>query len=114
MKILIMGVSGSGKSSVGQALAKELALPFFDADDFHSSEAVTKMASGQPLNDADRQPWLERLAMLLANEDALVLACSALKSNTAISCAKVCQVCQAWVNYIPVICRAAFVLFCNV
>ncbi len=96
MKILIMGVSGSGKSSVGQALATELALPFFDADDFHSFEAVAKMASGQPLNDTDRQPWLKRLATLLASENTLVLSCSALKKqyrNTLCQAAPQLQIC---------------------
>lgn len=74
-----MGVSGCGKSLVGQRLATALALPFFDADDFHSAANVRKMAGGIPLTDADRQQWLDHLAGMIAGRDGLVLACSALK-----------------------------------
>ncbi len=78
-KYVIMGVSGCGKSSVGAALSKEIHIPFFDGDDFHPPENVQKMQSGQPLTDTDRQSWLEALAQLIREQDALILACSALK-----------------------------------
>ena len=78
-----MGVSGSGKSVVGQALARDLGWPFFDADDFHPPENVAKMAVGTPLTDADRWPWLDRLALEMGaidkRGDNAVLACSALR-----------------------------------
>lgn len=82
---LIMGVSGSGKSTIGQALSTRTHLPFFDADDFHPETNVAKMAAGQALNDDDRQPWLETLSALLKkqsqNGEGAVLACSALKAS---------------------------------
>jgi len=83
MIVALMGVCGSGKTAVGEALAKDLGWPFFDGDDFHPPDNVAKMASGTPLEDADRWPWLDRLAaeMRSFNDrggDA-VLACSALK-----------------------------------
>jgi gluconokinase len=78
--IVVMGVSGSGKTTVGLMLAHQLGVPFADADDFHTPAAKAKMAAGHPLNDDDRAPWLERLAQWLAEEsDGCVLACSALK-----------------------------------
>lgn len=76
-----MGVSGSGKTLVGQHLAQALGRTFFDADDFHSPENIRKMASGRPLLDPDRQTWLNDLAQLLQNERGCVLACSALKKS---------------------------------
>lgn len=83
MIVLIMGVAGAGKSSVGAALAKELGWTFIDADDYHSAANVAKMEAGVALNDADRQPWLESLAgvirQTLERGDSAVLACSALK-----------------------------------
>lgn len=80
-KIVVMGVSGSGKSLIGEQLASRLDIPFFDADDFHSPDNVRKMADGIPLSDADRAGWLEDLAELLRREPTLVLACSALKAS---------------------------------
>lgn len=78
--IIIMGVSGSGKTSIGRVLAKKLDWIFMDADDFHPSANVTKMASGQSLNDQDRQPWLIRLNQEInQNPRNIILACSALK-----------------------------------
>ncbi|MFN3663542.1 gluconokinase [Yoonia sp.] len=78
-KIIIMGVSGCGKTAVGKALAQRLDLPFVDADSLHSPENVAKMAAGRPLNDDDRAGWLVALADLIARRDNLVLACSALR-----------------------------------
>lgn len=83
--VIVMGVSGSGKSSVGQALAERLNCPFYDGDDFHPPENIIKMAAGIPLSDGDRRPWLERLQVLiethLSDEQTGVLACSALKKR---------------------------------
>ncbi|QDU72553.1 gluconokinase [Mucisphaera calidilacus] len=81
---VVMGVSGCGKSTIGKRLAQRLNLPFYDADDFHPQANRDKMAAGQPLNDHDRQPWLETLAHNIqswasAPEGGAVLACSALK-----------------------------------
>ena len=79
-KVVVMGVSGCGKSLIGSLLAERLEVPFFDADDFHSRANVAKMASGIPLTDADRSGWLDDLAELIRGESqGLVLACSALK-----------------------------------
>ena len=80
--IVVMGVSGCGKTTIGRALADQLGCPFFDADDFHPSENIEKMANGIPLTDADRTPWLSRLQALIHRNlagDGVVLACSALK-----------------------------------
>lgn len=74
-----MGVSGAGKSTVGRALAARLGIPFLDADEFHPPENVAKMASGTPLTDADRAPWLDVLNRRLVGMPDAVLACSALK-----------------------------------
>lgn len=81
MIIIVMGVCGSGKSTIGSDLASKLDLPFFDADDFHPKANVNKMANGQPLDDTDRLPWLEILANKLKDEQNTVLACSALKEK---------------------------------
>ena len=83
--VVIMGVSGSGKSTVGMALAAELGCPFFDGDDFHPPENVSKMSRGASLDDADRATWLARQAALLSDHlqrrEIAVLACSALKKR---------------------------------
>jgi gluconokinase len=80
---IIMGVAGSGKTTVGKALAEKLGWDFFDADNFHPPENIAKMAAGIPLNDSDRIPWLAALSdLLIATLKAgrhPVLACSALK-----------------------------------
>lgn len=83
--IVVMGVAGSGKTTVGQALAQHLGWDFYDADGFHPAENISKMASGIPLDDADRAPWLASLQALISaslKEDRpAVLACSALKES---------------------------------
>ena len=79
-----MGVSGSGKSTIGKLLSQELNLPFFDGDDFHPKENIEKMSSGQPLNDKDRQTWLEVLNSLAIKElkkSNCIIVCSALKQK---------------------------------
>ncbi len=85
MIIILMGVTGSGKTTAGRQLAASLGWEYFDADDFHSPANVEKMTSGVPLNDADRKPWLESLKHLiqerLASNQPAVLACSALKQS---------------------------------
>jgi gluconokinase len=81
LKIIVMGVSGCGKSTVGALLAQRLGVEFLDADEFHPPENVAKMASGAPLTDADRQPWLQRINAELRNRENAVLACSALKES---------------------------------
>ena len=83
MVIIIFGVSGAGKTTVGELLARELGWHFHEADDFHSPANIAKMRRGVPLTDDDRWPWLENLHELIkrcvaANESA-VLACSVLK-----------------------------------
>ena len=83
--IIVMGVAGSGKTTVGAALAAALGWRFVDADDHHSPGSVAKMARGEPLTDGDRWPWLDRLRAIidaaLAGGGGLVLACSALKAS---------------------------------
>jgi gluconokinase len=83
MIVVLMGVSGSGKTVVGEALAAALGWPFLDGDDYHPAGNVAKMALGTPLTDDDRWPWLDRLAAemraILARGGHAVLACSALK-----------------------------------
>ncbi|MDN7131716.1 gluconokinase [Halomonas sp. MC140] len=82
-RILVMGASGCGKSLIGENLGQALGATFIDGDDYHSPENVAKMASGTPLNDNDRQGWLDTLAALFANYQAqnetVVIACSGLK-----------------------------------
>jgi gluconokinase len=82
---IVMGVSGCGKTSIGKALAGRIGWDFYDADDFHPPENIAKMASGIPLTDADRAPWLAALHDLirtcLAEKRPGVLACSALKEH---------------------------------
>lgn len=83
MVILLMGVTGSGKTTIGKALAESLKWRFVDADDFHSPANVAKMRAGIPLDDADRAPWLaslhDAIAGWLQASTNVVLACSALK-----------------------------------
>lgn len=78
--LVVMGVSGSGKSTVGAALAQRLRVPFADADDFHPQANIDKMTAGHPLDDDDRYPWLEAIGVWLAEHvDGGVMSCSALK-----------------------------------
>lgn len=83
--IIVMGVSGSGKTSVGKELAQHLGWDFHDADDFHPPENVAKMANGIPLDDSDRAPWLAALHDLISStlkaDRRGILACSALKER---------------------------------
>jgi carbohydrate kinase (thermoresistant glucokinase family) len=83
MILVLMGVSGSGKTTVGLVLARELGWPYFDADDYHPAANVEKMRAGTPLDDTDRRPWLDRLNELLREHQArgqsVILGCSALK-----------------------------------
>lgn len=80
-RIVVMGVAGSGKTTVGQALAQRLGTDFVDADDAHPPVNIEKMAAGIPLNDADRRPWLLALRDRLTSSDAVVITCSALKGE---------------------------------
>lgn len=79
MRVVIMGVTGCGKSSVGARLAASLGWPFADADDFHPEANVASMAAGIPLTDADRWPWLDAVGEWMAEHPDGVVACSALK-----------------------------------
>ncbi len=81
LAVLVMGVSGSGKTTIGRLLAGRLGCAFLDADDFHPPENVAKMAAGRPLTDEDRAPWLDALADQLSRRERVVLACSALKAS---------------------------------
>ena len=85
MVILVMGVAGSGKTTIGQLLAKELGWSFIDADDVHPPANIKKMSAGQPLNDEDRAPWLaalrQRIEDCLARSENAVVTCSALKQR---------------------------------
>lgn len=84
MIILVTGVSGSGKTTIGQKLANHYQLPFYDADKFHPAANIEKMSNGIPLNDEDRMPWLQILAALLQRSiptGGAVLACSSLKES---------------------------------
>jgi len=83
MVVIIFGVSGAGKTTIGQLLAEELGWQFYEADDFHSQANIDKMHQGTPLTDEDRWPWLENLGELIrrcvAAAENAVLACSVLK-----------------------------------
>src|SRR5678815_855060 len=83
--LIVMGVAGSGKTSVSKGLAEHLGWDFYDADDFHPPENIAKMASGIPLDDLDRAPWLAALHDLISStlkpNKPGVLACSALKER---------------------------------
>jgi len=82
---ICIGVAGSGKTAVGEALAKQLGVSYFDADDFHTVANKNKMRSGSPLNDDDRKPWLERIAEEITKhiqeKSTVVFSCSGLKKR---------------------------------
>lgn len=80
-RIVVMGPSGSGKSLVGAALAARRGARFVDGDDLHPRANVAKMASGVPLDDADRAPWLDAVALVLVRQAPVVVACSALRRS---------------------------------
>jgi len=83
MIVILMGVSGCGKTTIGQVLSGKLGWPLLDADEFHSAASIEKMRNGIPLDDADRWPWLDRMNAALreceARNESVLLACSALK-----------------------------------
>ena len=79
MKIIVAGVSGSGKTTIGMLVAQRLGYQFADADAFHPPENIAKMSAGTPLTDEDRAGWLDTMGAYLAERDHVVLACSALK-----------------------------------
>ncbi len=79
LRLVIMGVAGCGKSTVGEALSRHLGVDYRDGDDLHTADAVAKMRSGIPLSDEDRWPWLERIAATLNDGAPLILGCSALR-----------------------------------
>ncbi len=79
LRLVIMGVSGCGKSSVGEALSQRLGIPYRDGDDLHPVANVEKMRAGQPLTDEDRWPWLDRVAAVLATQAPVIVGCSALR-----------------------------------
>lgn len=85
MIVVLMGVSGSGKTTVGKLLAEQLGWTFVEGDDYHPRSNVEKMSAGQPLTDDDRRPWLaalrERIDQARGSGENLVLACSALKHS---------------------------------
>ncbi|WP_208378980.1 gluconokinase [Cumulibacter soli] len=81
-RIVVMGVSGCGKSTIGEALGQLLGLPFADADDFHSAANIAKMTGGTSLTDVNRWPWLDAVGQWLGEHDSgAVVACSALRST---------------------------------
>ena len=89
--VIVIGVSGVGKSTIGQMLASQIDVPFIDADDYHPTSNIEKMKSGTPLNDDDRLPWLNALnarIRLASNGEGIVLACSALKETYRIILSK--------------------------
>ena len=83
--IILMGVSGTGKTTVGHAIAQQMGAKFIDGDDLHPRQNIVKMAASQPLDDNDRQPWLERIADVIFSleqkNESGVLVCSALKKR---------------------------------
>ncbi|MCF2871665.1 gluconokinase, GntK/IdnK-type [Octadecabacter sp. G9-8] len=81
VRVVVMGVAGSGKSTLGAALAEELGAAFVDADDLHSEDSITHMSAGKPLTDAMRWPWLDRCGAAMNDETDVVLACSALRRS---------------------------------
>lgn len=81
MICIVMGVSGSGKSTIGQLLSQKLGWPFYDGDDFHPPENIAKMRQGIPLTDDDRKSWLSTLRTLIELNQNAIIACSSLKES---------------------------------
>ena len=81
MRMVLMGVSGCGKSSVGAALSTALSIPYLDGDHLHPAANVAKMRAGTPLTDADRWPWLDRVAQVMADRSPVIIGCSALRRS---------------------------------
>lgn len=79
LRVVIMGVSGTGKTSLGLVLADRLGIPYLDGDDLHPAANVAKMAAGVPLTDDDRGPWLDRVASMLSDKAPVIIGCSALR-----------------------------------
>jgi len=85
MAIVLMGVSGCGKTRIGEALTQTMGWPFYDGDDYHPKANIDKMSQGMPLNDDDRQPWLEELHKIIREHldrgMDVIVSCSALKAK---------------------------------
>lgn len=99
--VIVMGVAGSGKSTVGRRLAKVLDVPFIEGDDFHAPEHLARMARGEALTGAERGPWLDRLAAELGRQrrDGAVLACSALtRASRKRLGAGLAELCWVWID----------------
>ena len=100
MLLVVCGVSGVGKTTIGRLLAEALKIPFYDADDFHPESNVDKMSNGIPLGDGDRRPWLDTLASHLSEwekEGGAVLACSALKERHRRTLGSRCREHMRWI-----------------
>ncbi len=100
MVLIVMGVSGCGKTTVGKLLSEALGVPFFDADDFHSEDMVEKMRKGFSLNDKDRDPWLTNLSDHIREWDrsgGAVLACSALKEQYRLQLSSIANERLIWI-----------------
>jgi gluconokinase len=81
MIVVLMGVSGSGKTTIGELVAKRMGWPFIEGDDYHPRENIAKMAAGIALNDSDRWPWLDALNRRIRGERDAIVTCSALKES---------------------------------
>ncbi|HYR32953.1 MAG TPA: gluconokinase [Burkholderiales bacterium] len=81
MIVVLMGVSGAGKTTIGELLAQRLGWRFIEGDDYHPRQNVAKMAAGIPLEDADRWPWLDALNAILRGQGDAIIACSALRES---------------------------------
>ena len=81
LRMVLMGVAGCGKSTVGAALSARIGVPYCDGDDLHPAANVEKMRAGTPLNDDDRAPWLDRVANALNTQAPLIIGCSALRRS---------------------------------
>ncbi|RKR06793.1 gluconate kinase (SKI family) [Kushneria sinocarnis] len=84
-RIVVMGVSGSGKSTIGDAIGERMGIPYIDGDQYHPEHNIEKMSRGEPLNDDDRAGWLERLSDLISDyrerDETVLIGCSSLKNS---------------------------------